>query len=1233
MEAQTVKLKINGIDVECEAGRTILEVVRERNLDDIPTLCHSPELEPYGSCFLCVVEVKGRWNLLPSCATRVAEGMEVATRNERIESSRRTALELLLSNHYADCVSPCSEGCPAHVDCQGYLALAAMGQYGRAIELIRENNPLPAICGRVCVRKCELTCRREDVDEAVGINAVKRFVSDTPGIYDKAPECAPETGKTVGIVGSGPAGLTAAWFLGRLGHKPVIYEAQEKAGGMLRYGIPEYRLPDAVIDKEVDYICRAGAEIRYGKRIGSDVSIDELMDVHDAVFMATGAWTGKPMGVEGESEVEGVVQGTDWLREKAINPKPVSGTIVVVGGGNTAMDVSRTAWRLGAEKVIVLYRRTKDEMPADKIEIRDCFEEGIELLELAAPVGLIAPGGKLEAIRCLRMKLGEPDLSGRRRPVPIEDSEFNLPCRMAVSAIGQAPVLDGLTTIKGEKLEITRWNTIVVDKNTLATNIRGLYAGGDAADDGPAVVIDAIADGQRVAGAIHEYLTGEIAPKRSFIVTKEFWGKPENSELGKVKESPRHEVHMIDVSDRHGNFSEVASAFEYEDLAHECERCLSCGCVRYSDCDLRRYAEEYGVDMERFRGYVRKHRVDSRHPYIQYDPNKCVLCARCIRTCSMILPIAALGLVGRGFKTEMRPAMDDPLVETSCVSCGNCVDSCPTGALTIKYPFPGRASLKTEDIESHCGFCSLACKITVRKFNGNNRYFIGPSGIPGEYLCRYGRFGPELFIRKNRLRGAEVRTKGSRSVVTMEDAVSASVKGLKNVIEKYSPGRIGVFVSPELTNEEFFIAGKIAREGLGTNNIASLSVLGTGNKSGVLDASFGFTASTSDRSCLRDADLIVCSNTSLESDHLVLSVDVIRAVKSGAKLIVSNSTLDTTDQVLSALTMDPMRGRNAILWNGIMQLLIDEGWFNRELLLEVDASDDFLRDRDFNIKRTVELSGIDERVIRKAAEIIRDSNKVVFIHSLDRARDHAPADAETLANFVTLLRAKGVEADLLLPRLYSNSAGLEIMGIDPEFRPGKIAGSGGAAGSETHEDLIAKLENGEISGAILLGEDPMAWPKSGSWFRNIEFLVAMDWTESETTRIADVVLPGSTCLETEGTRCNFEGNLVKFERAIEPPSGLSGVDVLKLLAEKLGVEVPANITLEIDSLVSEKMRRVKPFYWNTGEKREFPERLRLVPIPADVRPVPIPPALTHGEIYKKEIRDVGTERFRVRNRQ
>ncbi len=1217
-----IKLTINGQEIEAAAGKTILEVVRDNNLDDIPTLCHSPELKPYGSCFVCVVQVKGRGNLVPSCATRITSGMEVETKNERIIDSRKTAFELLLSNHYADCVSPCLEGCPANVDAQGYIALSAMGELQQAIDLIREKNPLPAVCARVCVRKCEDVCRRMDVDTPVAINNIKRYLSDAENAYATEPECLPATGKTVGIVGSGPAGLTAAWFLGKQGIKPVIYEAKERTGGMLRYGIPEYRLPDDVMDKEVEYIKKVGAEIHCNVKVGTDITLNELKNKHDALFLAAGAWTGKAMRVEGEFDTEGVVTGADFLPEKVDNPEPLTGTIVVVGGGNTAMDAARTAWRLNADKVIVLYRRTKAQMPADKMEIEDLLDEGIELMELAAPVGIVQENGKLKALKCLRMKLGEPDASGRRRPVPQEGSEFELPCNLVISAIGQNTVLDGLTKIETGEVELTRWNTYVVNTKTMETNVEGIFAGGDAADDGPTVAIDAIRDGQLAANSITAWLNKTSITPEPFVVRKEFWAKPGKTELGEIKESTRHELHTIEVEQRRNSFQEVATGFDLENNEHETERCLSCGCIRFDDCDLRLYSEQYGVDMDEFKGHVRKHKVDERHPYIVYDPNKCVLCSRCVRTCARVLPIPALGLVGRGFKTEMRPAMNDPLVDTSCISCGNCVDSCPTGALTMKYPFNGRACLETEDIKTYCGFCSIGCEITVRSI-GDSRYFIKSSGKPGDYLCRYGRFGNELFIKQGRMKNPVIRDGSTYKAVQQDLANATIVKQMRKAVELHGAENVAVFISPELTNEEFYLASCIARDGLGTNNIGSLAFLSGGGRSAVLDKSFGFTASTANKECLKDADLIICNNTALEADHLILAVDVIQRVKDGAKLIVANSTLANSDQHLATLAVDPMRGRASYFWDAVTQELINNKQVSPE---NIKGKDQFVKNRENSVSKGVSEAGIELENIQKAADLFKNAKRIVIIHGLDRPQDAAPQDIEILANLTLLLRDAGKQTDILMPRLIANTAGLEVMGADPAFTTGRIpVGEKTLPGAKTSEDLRNILEEGKLKAAFIIGENPMDFNRTGSWFQNCDFIAAMDWTDTETTMAADVSLPGSTYLETPGTRCNYEGNVICFNGAVTPAAGKTGREILESLAEAFNIK----LNDEMDELIREKLGDMVRFYWNTGEDRNWDGNGTLVPITPDAKASSIEPPLTHSQQYRKDIRKVGTERFRV----
>jgi formate dehydrogenase major subunit len=1223
----TITLTINGQKVQASRGQTILDLVHAQGIDEIPTLCHSPDLEPYGSCFVCVVELEGRGNLVPACSTRVSEGMVLHTRSDRVVRSRRTALELLLSNHYADCVSPCMDACPAHVDIQGYLALVGMGLDRQAVDLIREANPLPAICGRVCVRKCEVDCRRAEVDEAVAINHVKRYVSDVPGVYELPVTPAPEGGPTVGIVGAGPAGLSAAWFLGRAGYRSVLYEAMPRPGGMLRYGIPAYRLPDEVLDREIDHICKVGAELRTGVRVGRDLGLEQLRDEHAAVFLAVGAWTGKPMRVEGEHDTPGVVSGVDFLQQKAADPAPVEGTVVVVGGGNTAMDVARTAWRCGAEKVLLIYRRTKLEMPADPLEIQDCIDEGIEIMELVAPVGIRKDeDGKLAAVRSVRMKLGEPDGSGRRRPIAIEGSEFDIPCQLAVSAIGQNPVLDGIDRIDEVALEQTRWGTLAVDGHSLATNIPGVYAGGDVSNEGPTVVIDAIAEGRRAAAAIIAQLEGRPIPEEPFAARKADWSPPGKQELGHVPETRRRDLQHLEVSQREGCFDEVATGFEPEDALHECGRCLECGCVRAHDCELRHWAEVYQADHRSLGGAVRKHRVDDRHPWIVYDPNKCVLCSKCIRTCAKVLPIAALGLVNRGFRTEMRPAMNDPLIETNCVSCGNCVDACPTAALTVKRPFPGRASLPVERVRTHCGFCSVGCGIEA-EILGPGRYTLVAPDEPGARLCQYGRFGYELSFRSERIVRPEIRRGHSRTRADLTMAWAHAARELRAVVKRHGPGAVAVFASPELTNEELWLASRIAREGLGSGNVGSLSMLATGQESHRLDPIFGHTASTADRSTLAEADLIICNNTSLETDHLVLATHVLAAVRErAARLVVVNSTLDQADRALASHCTDPMRGRASQFWRGVTQALLEDGWLHRDGA-ELEGLQPLLRELEGGVASAAMLAGVEESDIRRVAELIFEAERVVFVHAPDRVQDQAPGDLETLGNLVALIRSMGQDAQLLLPRVHVNAAGLELCGVHPAFEPGRRAVDGGSMA-----ELRRRLHEGELRAAVVLGEDPLAHPATAAGFEGLELLVAMDWTHTETTRFAHVVLPGTTWLESEGSRCSFEGRVMDYAPVTPSPARRQGWEVLRGLAEALGVEdLPADraqLHAALDALVRSALGPAAPFYWNRGEPRPELEPARTVVVRPDEGQKRIPQPITHSARYKRAMRERGLGHLR-----
>jgi formate dehydrogenase major subunit len=1253
-----IELTVNGNPVAARPGQTIYEVVSEQGLDNIPTLCHAPDLKPYGSCFVCVVEVEGRPNLVPSCATVVAQGMKVTTKNERITASRKTALELLMSNHYADCLAPCVLGCPAHVDIQGYIALAARGEYGAAADLIRQTNPLPAVCGRVCVRKCEGVCRRKLLDDAVAINDLKRYITDSPQAYDSWPQRAAATGKRVAIVGAGPAGLTAAYYLGLKGHSCTLLEMLPEPGGMLRYGIPSYRLPREVLAQEIDYICtRSGSSIKCNQKLGRDYSLADLREQYDAVFLAMGAIGSNNMGVAGEENTPGVLKGLDFLIEMAQEHKPMHGTVVVVGGGNTAMDAARTSRRLGAEKVVVVYRRTRAEMPADPMEIEATRHEGIDLVELGAPQELVLDAqGRLTAIKCIRMRLGEPDASGRRRPVPVEGSEFIQNCDYCISAIGQSPVLDGIDPGDASMPAVSKWNTLVSGRMDYATRIPGVFAGGDVVT-GPSVAIDCIATGQRASRAIHAFLTLEdngqadmrdevnqaqfnwhTAPQCGYetpiVMRKDLLAEVSAGDIGRQAKQTRQTMPEMEVEERVGNFEEVALGFSWNEAKNEWSRCLSCGCLKVDDCRLREYCSEYGVELDQHKGKVRKYRPDERHPYIVIDNNKCILCSKCVRTCEKVLGESALSLVFRGFNAQVLPAMGKALAETACVACGNCEAVCPTGALTVKMPFAGRAVVATEKLASTCGFCSLACTIKVVK-TSTGHYWIAPPEASGKPLCRFGRFGPELFMSHQRVAQPLKREGGQFKPTTFEHASAGIAADLRLAVERYGPESVAVFVSPECTNEQMYLAQRIAREALGTNNICSLSTLLIESRPGPLTPAFGFTASTADRHVLEQADLIVINNCDLKIEQLILAMKVIEALRRGAKVIAAAGVHGDLIK-LGTLNLEPLRGSATLMWQGVAKELLERG-FEREKIKALTGGADYLAAIDgLSMDEVLERTGVEYEQIKYCADLLAAAKHAVFIHSPDRSEDKAPGDLVQLGNMLAMLHGQGRRTDLLLPRAACNTAGLETCGVAAEFLPGRQEVPAALRKITADRNVLRqRVLNGDIKAALVISEDPLRHNTVRKYLQNLRFLAVMAGTLSETAMAADFVLPDTHYLEEPGTRVNFEGRVHEFDSVLEPPAGRAGWEVLAGLAGAFGLMgIPHSVEAlreQLHHAVRAGYGQYTPFYWNTGEARRWDGPQGFQQVETSAEPYAISHYLTLIQRYKQDASIIGFKHFRVGN--
>ncbi|MDZ7830865.1 MAG: RnfABCDGE type electron transport complex subunit B [Desulfobacterales bacterium] len=494
---------------------------------------------------------------------------------------RTMSQRLLHLNAADDALAPCTQTCPAEIDIPLYIQHIKNGEYEAAVNTIRERNPLLLACGRVCPHPCESWCRRGIEDNPVAINHLKRFAADYEMNSGKRIpiDKAPDTGKRVAVIGGGPAGLSCAYFLRRAGHYASIFEAMPKMGGMLRYGIPEYRLPKKVLDWEIDGILNLGVEYHTNVRLGRDFEFGALIAAgFDAVFFSIGAWNDYQLNIPGEN-LAGCYTGIDFLaRIGNDEPVPIGKRAAVIGGGNTAIDCVRTLVRAGCEKVYLVYRRTRNEMPANEVEIVAAEEEGIEFVFLASPNRVVGDDDeeRVTGLEYLKMELGEPDASGRRRPVAIEGSETVLDVDMIITAIGQSPSAEFRG--KGDRLDDiswTRWNTFEVDPATHQTNVPYIFAAGDAAT-GPALVVDAIGGGRKAARSIDLFLRGKpVAPQPKAILNKHIQETLFDSVPG-VEKSKRVEMQELPVAERIKTFEEVDLVISEANALSEAGRCLNC---------------------------------------------------------------------------------------------------------------------------------------------------------------------------------------------------------------------------------------------------------------------------------------------------------------------------------------------------------------------------------------------------------------------------------------------------------------------------------------------------------------------------------------------------------------------------------------------------------------------------------------------------------------------------------
>ena len=741
-----IRIEVDGRIVEGLEGQTILEICRDNGIE-IPTLCYEPKLPGFGACRMCVVEVEGEEYPPISCSRTCDDGMKVQTQTEELRRLRRTNLELIFSDHNAYCLPPCQNKCPSHIDIPGFLKQNAEGNWRESTRVFKRTIPFPSVLGRVCPAPCEDHCRRDEVDEAIAIRDSHRYAGDQvirqmldDGIDPPVPfEIQPATGRRAAVIGSGPAGMAAAYYLLLSGHDVTIFERDPAPGGMLRYGIPQYRLPKVeVLEAEYESVTRLGGKMVCNQGLGRDFTLDDLQfQGFDAVVIAIGCYDTNTLGVPGENAAE-VLDGLEYLRTATLGlpyPDHAGKRVIVIGGGFTSMDCSRTSVRQGAREVTLVYRRDMKDMPAAG-EVHEAIEEGVTAIFQAGPTRVITDDrGNVTGVEFIRMALGAPDASGRRRPEPAPGTEFVIPCDRVLLAIGQGPDLTwigpgstGPTATRNKRLQ--------ADAVTFETARRGVFATGDVRI-GAATVVQAIAEGRRSAYAADAYLRGHDL---SEIKTRQTLAEPQPEFLSivpftaEVKE-PRYRMKALEADERNKSYVEYEIPYSTSEIVAESSRCLQCTCEAIGFCDLRRLGIEYGTTLQtlepqynqgagfrsvtenRFTGINHDYVRDDSHAFILREPSRCIDCGRCANVCAEVVGAACYDFMRVGFDTLVTTPLDMSLNDTPCVSCGRCAETCPTGAL---MPKP-RVLQKFEVNESTCilcGICVDACPYDALRDGG-----------------------------------------------------------------------------------------------------------------------------------------------------------------------------------------------------------------------------------------------------------------------------------------------------------------------------------------------------------------------------------------------------------------------------------------------------------------------------------------------------------------------------------
>ncbi|EHK9067104.1 formate dehydrogenase subunit alpha [Vibrio vulnificus] len=1183
-----IQIVIDGKYRIVEAGQTVLQAAKVCGVE-IPSLCGMNRSGEKIPCDLCVVEVESG-GPRRACELEVYNGLTVKTQSEALSAHRKQALNRIMSDHYADCEAPCKTACPAGVDIQSYLYHIAQNDHQKAIEVIKRTLPMPLSIGRVCPAFCESECRRSLVDDAIAIRQLKRHAADADLAAQEAytPEKKADKNKRVAIVGSGPGGLTAGYYLTNEGYQVDVFEAMPQAGGWLRYGIPEYRLPKSILDKEIELMCRNGMAIHTYKKLGRDISLSQLSQDYDAVCLAVGASKAVAMDYPG-SDLDGCYLGVDYLKDFVTEQRFITGKkVAVIGGGNTAIDCARTAVRTGADTTLI-YRRTRDEMPAEDYEIEEAEHEGVKFHFLTNPAENIADEqGRVCSVKLEKMALGAPDASGRRRPEATGEY-FTEAFDTVIAAVSQQA---DLSFMQGEALTLplTRWNTADANPETMHSGTGNIFSIGDFRR-GPATAVEAVADGRIAALAIDRFFDGDMEniPLKPFNSRKE-------QKLKQV--DPLHFSHLQKVArtimpeltsqQREQSFEEVELGFDNAEAMAEAARCLECGCQVNTSCDLRDYATEYGAEQHfHYSVNIKSHdewqalrQNDPRHKYpidhssefIVFDANRCISCGQCIQACreQSVQGVLSFMNLEKGrpvVRPDCRPNFGGQGVmmgDSRCVQCGACVQACPVGAMTDgRDRSQGRETL-LKKVDTICTYCGVGCKLTMHVDEAANqiRYVEGAHSPVNEgMLCVKGRYGFDFVASEERLTTPLIRKDGWLQPASWQEAIRLIADKFSTIKQDFGGRALAGFSSAKTTNEDNYAFQKFMRRELCTNNVDHCARLCHASTVTGLEASLGSGAMTNDIPSIKHSDVIFIIGSDTSAAHPVIASHIKQAVRHhGARLIVADpKRIGMADHAELYLAHRP--GTDVMLINGVMQQIIKNGWYDMEYIEErVDGFDTMLQEvmsPAYSLDKVELVTGVKADDIFAMARMIGTAKRTAVYYSMGITQHTTGHDnVRSIANLQLLCGNIGIEGGGINPlRGQSNVQGACDMGALPNNYPGyqKVynplvrekfviewdAPHLSAEPGLTLTEIIDGACRRDVRALYVMGENPvLSDPNQAHVIEGLEaldFLVVQDIFLTETAQYADVVLPSCSFAEKSGHFTNTERRVQRISPAVNPP--------------------------------------------------------------------------------------------------